>query len=390
MKRSWMVFAVTLAAVGGVAVMAADNSARSKTTPAPPSFRPADTSAAGWRGGDPSAGGAARARAAAAAARVRTAPAPNTTVNVNWVWPQWRYPGWYGYYPYGYSGYNPYWGYGYGTSPWGYTPYAWSYPYGYSYGGGYLYGGLPPYLYPGYAYTPFGPVWYQPYPAAAFMPADQLFGPGPIMRMMGVDQWFNQAAPGWAQARPAPAPRARDQDARPRADDAKPPPQPAGAKAVDLAWKLISFGDSYFGNRKFADALDRYRKAAQSAPQVADAWFRQGFANAAMGHYDRAAKAIRRGLEIRPDWASSGFRLDELFGDDTVAKKNLLDALLRVAEADPANADVSLLVGLCYHFDGKPERAAAFLRRAAEVGGNDAAMKNFLAGQQGGGAGMKE
>jgi hypothetical protein len=47
-------------------------------------------------------------------------------------------------------------------------------------------------------------------------------------------------------------------------------------------------------------------------------------------------------------------------------------------------------VWLCYHFDGKPERAAAFLRRAAEVGGNAAAMKNFLAGQQGGGAGMKE
>jgi tetratricopeptide (TPR) repeat protein len=249
---------------------------------------------------------------------------------------------------------------------------------------GYPYGGMP-YWYPRYAYTPFGPIWYSPFPAAAFMPADQLFGPAPIMRLMGVDQWFNRPAAGWAANQQPPALRPRDQDVDVRAaDEFK--PHPAAARAIDSAWKLISFGDSYFGNRKFADALDRYRRAAQAAPQVADAWFRQGFANAAMGHYDRAAKAIRHGLEIKPDWASSAFRLDDLFGDDTVAKKNLLDAMLKVAEAEPANADVSLLVGLCYHFDGKPEQASPFLRRAAEVGGNEAAMRNFLDAQQGGGA----
>jgi tetratricopeptide (TPR) repeat protein len=261
----------------------------------------------------------------------------------------------------------------------------------------YPYGGVP-YAYPHYAYTPFGPIWYSPFPAATFMPAEQLFGPAPIMRLMGVDQWFNRPAAGWAANQQPAAARPRDQDADVRAANEVKPPHPAAARAVDSAWKLISFGDSFFGNRKFADALDRYRKAAQSAPQVADAWFRQGFANAAMGHYDRAAKAIRRGLEIKPDWASSGFRLDDLFGDDTVAKKNLLDAMLKVAEAEPANADVSLLVGLCYHFDGKPEQAAPFLRQAAEVGGNGAALKNFLDGQKGGagaeikeaGAGMRE
>jgi tetratricopeptide (TPR) repeat protein len=252
---------------------------------------------------------------------------------------------------------------------------------------GYPYG--LPYLYPRYALTPFGPIWYPPFlpAAAAFMPAEQLFGPGPIMRLMGVDQWFNRPAAGRA-ANPQPAaarPRDRDQDLGARAADELKPLRPAPAKAVDLAWKLISFGDSYFGNRKFAEALDRYRKAAQSAPQVADAWFRQGFANAAMGHYDRAAKAIRHGLEIKPDWASSAFRLDDLFGDDTVAKKNLLDAMLKVAEAEPANADVALLVGLYYHFDGKPEQASPFLRRAAETFGNDAAMKNFLDAPRGGG-----
>jgi tetratricopeptide (TPR) repeat protein len=213
-----------------------------------------------------------------------------------------------------------------------------------------------------------------------FIPPEQLFGPGPIMQMMGVDRGFNRPA---VPARSAPVARARNADAPGlAADDAKPAPRPAGAKATETAWKLISFGDALFANRKYGDALERYRRAAQAAPQVADAWFREGFAHAATGHYDRAAKAIRRGLETKPDWANSDFRTDDLFGGDTVAKKNQLDAMLKVAEAEPANGDVALLVGLYYYFDGQPDRATPFLRRAAEIGGNDAAMKNFLSGKE--------
>ncbi|MGD0900205.1 MAG: hypothetical protein ABR915_20415, partial [Thermoguttaceae bacterium] len=87
-------------------------------------------------------------------------------------------------------------------------------------------------------------------------------------------------------------------------------------------------------------------------------------------------------LELKPGWASSEFRLDDIFGEDSAAKKKQLDAMLQAADANADDGDVSLMVGVYYHFDGKPDRAAPFLRRAAELNGNDAAMRNFLEGEE--------
>ena len=94
----------------------------------------------------------------------------------------------YGYSPYGYSpyGYSPY-NYG-GTTPYivGYNPYT-GQMFMYPYGGGYSpyysqYGYQNPYY--GNSYLGYG------YPTAVFANAGQLYGPGPIMQMMGVLQWF--------------------------------------------------------------------------------------------------------------------------------------------------------------------------------------------------------
>ena len=65
---------------------------------------------------------------------------------------------------------------------------------------------------------------------------------------------------------------------------------------------------------------ERYRKASQSAPQLADAWFRQGFALSAMGRYDLAVTAIKRGLKLNPNWAKSDFDLKELYGPDKLLR----------------------------------------------------------------------
>jgi tetratricopeptide (TPR) repeat protein len=362
MKRLGMVLGAAAATVATIAFAAGtDNNSKQQPWPRPsppPVYTPHTPNAAAW-------GSRSTPHLPPAASRQAASSSSSTSVYV--------------YSPYGYASY-PYGGsYAYGCYP-SYGGYGSGYSYGYPYGAAYPYGATPySYFYP--AYSPFGPGWYSPYSAAAFTPADQLFGPAPIMRMMGVDQWFSQ--PMAAPARRVGAAGRRDQDAAPRAtDEPKPAPRPAGAKATEQAWKMIGIGDAYFANRKYADALDRYRRAAQSAPQLADAWFRQGFANAAMGHYDRAAKAVKRGLELKPDWANSDFRLDDLFGDDAVAKKKQLDALLRAADSNAGDGDAWLLAGLYYYFDGKPDRAAPFLRRAAEINGNDAAMKNFLAGKE--------
>jgi tetratricopeptide (TPR) repeat protein len=302
-----------------------------------------------------------------------------------------------GYYPYG--GYGYFSPYGYPYSPYGTTPYALGYdPYSgqaylYPYSGGY-YGNSPyAYRYPYYTnpYLGFG------YPGAVFANPGQLFGLGPIEQLMGGGQGIpqqanaglfgngngnlpangnNNANPGLGNANnpggnaqangnapPAPAPRK---------------PVVAGTKAMELAWKFISFGDARFGDLKYAEALDRYRRATHECPTLGDAWFREGFALAGMGNYDQAAKAMRRGLEEKPDWADTNFRLDDVYGDNAADKKARIDAMLKLAESDQNNGDLALVLGIHLYCDGKQDQAAPFFRRAAQIQGSDENIKPFL------------
>jgi tetratricopeptide (TPR) repeat protein len=151
-----------------------------------------------------------------------------------------------------------------------------------------------------------------------------------------------------------------------------------GSKALELGWKFIAFGDARFGDLKYSEALDRYRRATHECPTLGDAWFREGFALAAMGNYEQAAKAMRRGLEEKPDWADDNFRLDEIYGDNSADKKAQIDAMIKAAEADSTNGDLALVVGIHLYCDGKQDQAAPFFRRAAQIEGSDAAVKPFL------------
>ncbi len=272
-------------------------------------------------------------------------------------------------YPYAYSGYNSQYVYPYNS---GYAN-----PYYASYGNGYSYGSNP--------YMNFN------YPPMVFAPAGQLYGLGPIQQLMGVDGWFNLRQAngnfnGNGNGSVNPGLGAGNAQANARANrnadvpDHKPVDRAPGGKALELAWKFISFGDAHFGNQKFNDALERYRRATREYPKLADGWFRQGFALAALGKYELAAKAMRRGLEEKPDWASTNFRLSELYRDDSATdKRERIDDMVKAAEAAPTNGDLAFVVGVHLYCDSQPEKAATFFRRAAQISGNDAEVKPFLA-----------
>ena len=285
----------------------------------------------------------------------------------------------YGYDPYYGSGYSPYGvtGYVVGLSPYGYPAYGYGYgsPYAYAtpYGLAYPYN-YSPYGYRHYEYSPYAHPLFSVYPGALFMPAEQLFGPGPVQRMMGVDHGFNRPAAVAAE----PVAESRRVVHEEVANDLKPATRDVSGKATALAWRYITFGDAHFANQKYSDAYERYRKASQQSPKVADTWFRQGLALAAMGQYERASKAIKRGLEFKPDWANSDFTLDEVYRGDAMSKKARLDAMLKAADDDPNNGDLSFLLGVHFYFDGKRDRAAPFFRRAADVLGTDSDVKAFL------------
>jgi tetratricopeptide (TPR) repeat protein len=377
----------------------------------PPANTPGFTPGGGMRYIPPNKGNtntnprAAEAAAARAAAAARNSP-PATPVVPQPTAPS---PNRH-YYPsgYPYGGYGYYAPYGYPYSPYGTTQYVLGYdPYTgqtflYPYSGGYTPYGYSPYGYSPYGYSPYGyryPYYGNPYlgfgyPSAVFVNPGQLFGLGPIQQLMGAYQGFGpqQNAAPFANANPNP-PNANNNNPNPglangnnprgnAAANVPEPPQPhksaAGSKAMELGWKFITFGDARFGELKYSDALDRYRRAARECPTLGDAWFREGFALAAMGKYDQAAKAMRRGLEEKPDWADTNFRLDDIYGDNAADKKARVDGMVKAAEGEPTNGDLALVVGIHLYCDGKTDQAAPFFRRAAQILGDDANIKPFL------------
>ncbi len=260
-----------------------------------------------------------------------------------------------------YAPYNPLTGYSPLTSPIFLNPYA----------------GVTASYYPQYGYLGYG------YPSAVFASPGQLYGVAPIQQLMGTAPWPGQpqananavANGNVANANPG---FANNNNAQP--NDANPPlrkPAVAGGKAMEIAWKFITYGDAHFGNQKFNDALDRYRHAANECPSLSDAWFRQGFALAALGRYEQAAKAMRRGLAEKPDWADNNFRLGEIYGD-AIDKKSTLNKIVRAAEEEPTNGDLAFVVGVHLYCDDKADEAAPFFRRAAQIRGSDAEVKSFL------------
>jgi len=243
-------------------------------------------------------------------------------------------------YPYGAYGSAPYRGYGYGYD---------SYPY-------------------------LSPYYYNPPPI--FLPAEELYGPLAMQRFMGVDQWFRPQPKVNVVVLPPRdnkvAAAGQDKGIAPPAPQKKLPDRGTSPQSNNLAWKFIGYGDVLFGQQKYAEANDRYRKASRNAPQLADAWFRQGFAMAAIGRYDLAAGAIKRGLSLDPTWPKSAFRLNDLYGADEMARNAHLDGLAKAAEEKPTDGDLLFMVGVYLHFDGQADRARKFFQRAAEIAGDDA------------------
>jgi len=237
-----------------------------------------------------------------------------------------------------------------------------------------------PYAYPAYpGYYPPYRAWYPPYYVPpVYLPAEELFGPRAVQRFMGVDHWFQQSQ--LQPQRQIIIQRDGGQDAQPAGEPEEAKPERAtNQQALNLADRFLGFGDAHFVNQKFAEANDRYRKAATAAPQLADAYFRQGYALMAMGRYDQSVRAIRRGMALEPDWPQSGFRNAELYGDIPQVKTTHFEALAAASEKDPHNPELLFLVGVMLHFDGKPERAKPFFERAEQLlAGDDAHVQPFL------------
>jgi hypothetical protein len=175
----------------------------------------------------------------------------------------------------------------------------------------------------------------------------------------GFDEGFER---GYGSGSVAPAP---SYDAAPapgyRADVA--PAPPLGGASPGIA----GGADGYFRGRElmqagdYAGALAAFDRHVDAAPGDAAAHLARGLDLTALGHYGKAAEAIRRGLDARDPWQPAAVDAPAHFASRAEFRRVLadLEAYVRL-HAD--NADARLVLGAVYLFSGERDAAGAVLR----------------------------
>jgi tetratricopeptide (TPR) repeat protein len=152
----------------------------------------------------------------------------------------------------------------------------------------------------------------------------------------------------------------------------------ANASARARAQRLVQIGNAQFQKARYHVARERFKDASRAAPDMAEAHFRQGHALMAMGHYDRAVEAYKRGLALKNDWPQSNFHWDQLYGNNAELKRTHADQLATHVEEDPDDGERLFLLGVFLHFDGQPQRAQLFFQRAKQLLSDVRHLEAFL------------
>lgn len=183
------------------------------------------------------------------------------------------------------------------------------------------------------------------------------------------------------------APAANPPAPAPAPADALPPGRISSPELKARAGRYVSYGDNLFTKQKYLAALGRYKSASDAASDMAEAYLRQGFAYVAMGQYENASKAFRRGLALRSNWQGTAFRLSTLYDGAEAAKTQHIEKLALAVEDNPFDSGLLMTLGIELFFDGQFDRAELCFQNAARLGGGDEALvADFLSGAKAGGA----
>ncbi|MBX9791641.1 MAG: tetratricopeptide repeat protein [Pirellulales bacterium] len=136
------------------------------------------------------------------------------------------------------------------------------------------------------------------------------------------------------------------------------------------AARRLALGDDDYRAQRYGEAYNTYRRAAEIAPDLYEAYFRQGQALVALRRCDDAVRAFKRGLDLDPTWPRRPMRLDGLYGPNQAAQLAHLEALAKDAAARPGDASPILLLGIELYCSGQTERARRFFDQAASLAGD--------------------
>lgn len=135
------------------------------------------------------------------------------------------------------------------------------------------------------------------------------------------------------------------------------------------AEKLIAEANELFKAQNFHSALQKYKLAASTAPDMPEAFWRQGHALVATHNYELAATAFKRAIALTEDLGRGGFRLSDVYGGANMTKQQHLESLAEWATTKRNSPDPYFLIALFLEYDGQSVRAEKFFQKANELAG---------------------
>src|SRR5262245_4453936 len=135
------------------------------------------------------------------------------------------------------------------------------------------------------------------------------------------------------------------------------------------AERMITEGDELFRAQNFHSALQKYKLAVSTAPDLPEALWRQGHALVATHNYDLATTAFKRAIALTEDLGRGGFRLSDIYGGASITKNQHLESLAEWAINRRNSSDPYFLLGLFLEYDGQPARAEKFFQKASDLAG---------------------
>jgi hypothetical protein len=143
----------------------------------------------------------------------------------------------------------------------------------------------------------------------------------------------------------------------------------SNAQTRQRAMRLLAEGDALFQAQNFNSALQRYKLASSLAPDVEEAFWRQGHAFVATKNFGQATTAFKRAIALTDNLGRGGFRLDDLYGGASMTKATDLENLAELALNHSGDSDAYFLIGVFLNYDGQADRAIRFFDRASDLAG---------------------
>ncbi len=161
-------------------------------------------------------------------------------------------------------------------------------------------------------------------------------------------------------------PPAVDVDVEPTLSAASPSSEMAQLRSL----RHQQHGDQLLTQLEYYQAYLRYRDAISAAPERPEPHLHMAIALAGMKDFDKAARELKQGLALDPDWPQTGRSLVEILGEQNIVGRIQLKQ--RVAEwtlQDVRDADRLFLLGTLLHLDGEREKAGLLLETAEQLVG---------------------